>query len=139
MKRPLLTFFAIRKLRKEAGLTQEGLAEKAKISVQYVRAIEKGYDAISDEVKKKISDALNISVWALFPEIERKVDLFDFLVARHGQELVIRDKEVAMFKEVLSRMTEDEFDPLIESPATGKSVHRAIRAWAKAHGIEVIK
>jgi transcriptional regulator with XRE-family HTH domain len=150
MRKPLPLGAAIRRLRKDLGLTQDALAEKAEISVHYVRAIEAGFGAasgtISDEVKERLARALNISVWALFPEVKREVDLYNVLVNRHGKELVIRDvdapgarAEVPMFKEVLSGMSEDEFDELISSGTEPADVHRIIRRWAKAHGIEVIK
>lgn len=139
MKKPLPTFMAIRKLRNGRGWTQQKLADEAKISIQYVRAIEAGYGAVSDEVKQQLADALKISVWALFPDVKREVDLYNVLVARHGHDLVIRDKEVAMFKEVLSRMDGEEFEDLVASGTAPADVHRAIRVWAKDHDIEVIK
>jgi transcriptional regulator with XRE-family HTH domain len=115
------------------------LADEAKISIQYVRAIEGGYGAVSDEVKQQLADALRISVWALFPDVKREVNTYNVLLARHGQDLKIRDAEVAMFKEVLSKMTEDEFEELIRSGTTAADVHRIIRTFAKDHDIEVIK
>ncbi len=137
MPKPLPPSMAVRKARKDLGMTQEALSEKASISVQYLRAIEAGYGSISDDVKKRLADALNYSVWALFPDVKREVDLFNVIVARHDLEL--NPKETPMFKEVLSRMNEDEFEELISSGTTPQDVSRAIRAFAESHNIEVVK
>jgi transcriptional regulator with XRE-family HTH domain len=130
---------AVRKARKNREMTQEELAHLAGVSGSYIRSIEGGLTSISTEVKQGIAKALGYSVWALFPDVEVKVDLFNILVARHGHGLIIRDAEVAIFKEVLSQMIEDEFEELISSGTTPADVHRVIRAWAKGHNIEVIE
>ena len=139
MKKPLPSFMAVRQARKELGLTQEELAKLAGVSGSYIRSIEGGLTAVSDEVKRGIAKALNHSVWAIFPNVQVKSNLFNILVARHGQALVIRDKEVSMFKEVLSSMDGEEFEDLIQSGTLPEDVHRIIRAWAKDHDIEVVK
>jgi transcriptional regulator with XRE-family HTH domain len=139
MKQALPLFMAIKELRNAENLTQEGLAKKAGISIQYVRMIEQGYCAISDEYKEKIAQALNISVWALFPGIKREIDLMKILRVRHGKELIIKSEEIAMFNEVLSRISPDQFDELIASGISPKDVHRLIRVWAKKLNIEAIK
>jgi len=139
MNKPLPIGMAVRKRRKEEGLTQKDLAAKAVISVQYVRAIEGGYSAISDDFKKKLADALNISVWTLFSDVKREVDLFNVLLSRHGRELTIRDNEIPMFKEVLSHINEDQFDELITSGVSPADVRRLVRTWAKDMNIEVQK
>jgi len=139
MKQPIPTWMVIRQARKKLGLTQKALAKKAKISAAYIRTIEQGYGGISDEVKCRIAAALNFSVWALFPDVKREVDLYNILIQRHGRDLVIRDDEIAMFKEVLSRATEEQFERLIWSGTDPADVHKIIRRLAKEMNIEVAK
>jgi transcriptional regulator with XRE-family HTH domain len=50
----------LRRLRHEKGLTQEGLAEAAGISVRYVGAIERAKVAASVTVLGVIADALHV-------------------------------------------------------------------------------
>jgi transcriptional regulator with XRE-family HTH domain len=50
----------LRRLRHEKGLTQEGLAEAAGISVRYVGAIERAKVAASVTVLGQIADAFNV-------------------------------------------------------------------------------
>jgi transcriptional regulator with XRE-family HTH domain len=139
MKQSPPVWMIIRKLRRDAGLTQQEFADKAGISVQYVRSIEGGYTAISDKVKRKVADALNYSVWALFPDVKAEVNLYNLLVSRHGRDLVIKDREVAMFKEVLCRLTEGQFEDLIASGTSPADVHRLIREWARDFNIEAVR
>jgi transcriptional regulator with XRE-family HTH domain len=140
MKQPFQTGQEIRQLRKEKDLSQEDLAKKSGVSIQYIRMIEAGgHYEVGDKIKKQLADALDISVWALFPDVKMKVDLYRILLSRHGQALVIRDYQVPMFKEVLSRMSQDEFNELILSGSDSTYVHQKVKAWAKDHNIEVIE
>lgn len=56
----------IRALRKEAGLSQEELAAKADISVDFVSLIERGINAPSFETLETLARALNLPVKELF-------------------------------------------------------------------------
>lgn len=136
---PNSSYSSLGRARRQVGLTQQQLADAAGISVQYVRSIEGGYKDVSDEIKEKLATALNWSAWALFPDLRRRVNLFEVLRLRFGDELVIRPREEAMFKEVLSRVNEDQFEELLTSGTTEAEVHRLIRKWAKDLNIEVIK
>lgn len=51
----------IKKIRKNVGLTQEGLAEKVRISRAYMGYIEQGRNAPSLEVLEKIAKALKVN------------------------------------------------------------------------------
>jgi len=137
MKKPSPISLAIKQLRRDLNMTQEALAAKAHISVQYVRAIEGGYQDISDNIKRRIAKALNISVWALFPDVRGEVNLYNILIACHGPDLKIKEAEIPLFKEVLSRMNEDEFKELIVSGTMPEDVRRIILTWAKDHDIAV--
>jgi len=137
MKKLLPQYMAIREARDRAKLTQEALAKKAKISIQYVKMIEGGYNC-SDDVKRKVAKALGYSVWALFPEVKGEVDLYNILLSRHRPNLVIRDDQVAMFKEVLYQMNQDEFEGLIMSGTDADYVNEKVREWARTHEIEVV-
>ncbi|WP_419781227.1 helix-turn-helix domain-containing protein [Maridesulfovibrio sp.] len=51
----------IRKLRKDLGLSQQQMAEKAEISYKYLGEIERGAVNLSVEILMKISNALQIA------------------------------------------------------------------------------
>lgn len=57
----------IQKLRKQAGLTQEQLAEKAGVSLPYIGYIETGQKKPSLKVINKIAESLKVKVKDLFP------------------------------------------------------------------------
>ena len=56
----------VRALRKEAGLTQETLAEAAELHPVYISQVETGRKAVSVEALWKISKALRASMADLF-------------------------------------------------------------------------
>lgn len=56
----------VRWLRSEHGLTQEQLAERAGISVDFLSLIERGKSAPSFENLDELADALEVSVAELF-------------------------------------------------------------------------
>ena len=57
----------IRQLRDQKGMTQDQLAEKARISNKYVHDIEAGKKCISVWVLKKISRAMNVKIESILP------------------------------------------------------------------------
>lgn len=58
---------SIKKIRNQAGMTQEQLAEKAKISTTYIGYIETGKKKPSLKVINKIADVLKVKVRDLIP------------------------------------------------------------------------
>ncbi len=56
----------LRQLRKEAGFTQEQLADKADISVDFLSLVERGINAPSFESLDKLAKALGVPVRELF-------------------------------------------------------------------------
>ena len=56
----------LRKLRKEAGFTQEELSEQAEISVDFVGMIERGIRSPSPETLEKLALALNVEIADLY-------------------------------------------------------------------------
>lgn len=138
MKKPLLPHMALREARKSAGLSQTDVAKGAGISDSWLRMLEAGVEP-SEELKRKLAAALNISVWAIWPDAQVPTNRFRILEARHGQELKIPESQLPMYKEVVFRMDEDEFEELIVSGTTPAEVHKAVRAWAKEHDIEIVK
>ena len=56
----------VRSLRAERGLTQEQLAERAGISVDFLSLVERGKSSPSFENLEEIADALEVSVAELF-------------------------------------------------------------------------
>lgn len=63
---------AIRRLRTEAGYSQEGFAAHAKIGRSYFGLIERGQVNVSLDNVEKISKALGLSVGRLFTEVDRE-------------------------------------------------------------------
>ena len=64
----------IKRIRLEANLTQEELAEKSDISISYIKQIESGkdYKNISLTIMLKLSKALDTSIANLFLENKKK-------------------------------------------------------------------
>lgn len=56
----------VRVLRKQAGLSQERLAERADISVDFLSLVERGVNAPSFDTLEKLALALNVQVGELF-------------------------------------------------------------------------
>ena len=52
----------IKRLRKEKGLTQKGLAEKIGVSTAFISQVENGISKPSDDNLKKIADVLGVTV-----------------------------------------------------------------------------
>jgi transcriptional regulator with XRE-family HTH domain len=52
--------------RRQAGLTQEQLAEKTGYSVDFIGLVERGVNAPTVERLQDIADALGVEVWELF-------------------------------------------------------------------------
>jgi transcriptional regulator with XRE-family HTH domain len=59
----------IKKIRKEKNLSQEQLAEKAKVHRTYIGMIERGEKNITLTNIKKISNALETGIFELFREL----------------------------------------------------------------------
>ncbi len=60
---------AIRRLREQAGISQEKLADLAQLDRTYVGGIERGERNISLKNLKKISDALGVKISKVFEAI----------------------------------------------------------------------
>ena len=56
----------LRVLRKEAGLSQERLAEKAEVSVDFLSLVERGVNAPSFETMERLAEALGKEVREFF-------------------------------------------------------------------------
>jgi transcriptional regulator with XRE-family HTH domain len=71
----LIHIFAsnVKKYRLEKGLSQEQLAEKAKLHRTYISAIERERRNISIDNIQKISEALDIEPYLLFMNLEEDV------------------------------------------------------------------
>lgn len=64
----------LQSLRRQAGLTQEQLAEESQISVDFLSLVERGINAPSFENLEKLAKALGVAVRELFEFNESKVD-----------------------------------------------------------------
>jgi transcriptional regulator with XRE-family HTH domain len=56
----------LRQIRQEKGLTQEGLAEATRLSVDFVSLVERGINAPSFKSIEKLARALDVEVVQLF-------------------------------------------------------------------------
>ncbi|MBN1444477.1 MAG: helix-turn-helix transcriptional regulator [Candidatus Omnitrophica bacterium] len=72
----------IREMRKERGLTQEELAWKSGISLNFMGQIERGHKKPSIKTLKKISETLGIAPSALFEEIKYAPPEEDLLIEK---------------------------------------------------------
>jgi len=53
-------------LRRQAGLTQEQLAEATEVSVDFISLVERGINAPSFDTLEKLAKALGVSIQELF-------------------------------------------------------------------------
>ena len=78
----------LKELRKQKGLTQIELANKAGISHQWIASIEQGVSrGTSDRVKKSISYALGVSIEEVFPEVKKMREEVLFEIATQDRDL----------------------------------------------------
>ena len=66
------SFFAevVRQRRKNCGLSQEKLAEKADLSMKMISLVERGKRTPSLEVANRIAGGLNVPFWRLIKDAE---------------------------------------------------------------------
>jgi transcriptional regulator with XRE-family HTH domain len=60
----------VRRLREEAGYSQEAFADKAKVHRTYMGTVERGETNLTLANIEKLADALGIRVWQLLKEVE---------------------------------------------------------------------
>ncbi|KXT76238.1 hypothetical protein STRDD10_00301 [Streptococcus sp. DD10] len=91
----------IRKLRAEKGLTQQELAEKSDLSVQFINFIENNKRKVSLETLVKLLDSLEISLSEFFLPYSDQVDagVADLLLELQG--LPNRDTYIKIFREII--------------------------------------
>ncbi|HPD60222.1 MAG TPA: helix-turn-helix transcriptional regulator [Thermodesulfobacteriota bacterium] len=79
----------IRKLRKEKGLSQEALAEKADLHYTFIGEVERGEKNISIVSLEKLTKALGISLTDLFdlPELKENTDDFKKKIAQEIKQV----------------------------------------------------
>jgi transcriptional regulator with XRE-family HTH domain len=78
----------IRELRKQRGLSQEGLGDKAGLHYTYIGAVERGEKNCSIETVEKIAKALKIEIGELFPKVpERTAKDMKALAGKHMDKL----------------------------------------------------
>ena len=123
----------IKKRRKELGKSQREIAEAANISQQYVTLIERGI-VPPENVKRQIAKAIGLDVWDIWPEVRGEIDLFEWLCSR-WPDLKIGDRERSFYKEVLSRLDEDDLADLFWSGTDTKDVPSFIKKFAKKYHV----
>jgi transcriptional regulator with XRE-family HTH domain len=95
----------VRDLRKQRGLTQEGLAERSALSVDAVRGVEHGAFSPTLGTVRKLAGGLDVSLTTLFNRFQRKrhtlVDeICDYLSGKTRREMAQAWRVIrAMFKE----------------------------------------
>lgn len=92
----------IRFLRKERGMSQEELAEKAEINISYLSRLENGHNEPSVEVFKRLVDAFGVSADYLLNEEEE------------NYEIQIRDRNLAEKIRLIDALDEKKREALIE-------------------------
>ena len=60
----------IRRLREEAGYSQEAFADKAKVHRTYMGTVERGETNLTLANIEKLADALDLKMWQLLKEME---------------------------------------------------------------------
>jgi XRE family transcriptional regulator, regulator of sulfur utilization len=63
---------AIRELRQQRGMTQDALADRAKMSENYVGDTERGERNISIRVLWQLADGLGVPAWELLQETDKQ-------------------------------------------------------------------
>lgn len=62
----------VRRLRMKAGLSQERLAQRAKVSTNFVGSVERGEYGVSVEVAERFAKVLGVTLSALIARAERE-------------------------------------------------------------------
>ena len=60
----------VRRLREEAGYSQEAFADKAKVHRTYMGTVERGETNLTLANIQKLADALDLKIWQLLKEVE---------------------------------------------------------------------
>lgn len=66
----------VHELRKQVGLSQERLAEKAKLSTGYIGGLERGERNLSTSSLARIAVALELEIGSLFPSLSELTSIF---------------------------------------------------------------
>ena len=100
----------VRKLRKEKGLTQEELAERANLHPKYIGTIERGEIDIRIKNLLKITDALEIGLSEFFKGLPSKFDtekipmISEWLALIEDADTKTVEKLIAVNKEMLRQL-----------------------------------
>lgn len=82
----------ISEIRKIKGITQEGLAEKADLTVSYISKIETGKKNPTIAVIEKIAQAMGVDIYQLFVNLEPEL-MSDRTILEKIEELINTLKE----------------------------------------------
>lgn len=105
----------LRKYRKELGLTQEGLAEKANISSSFYANIERGNKSMSIEVLCKLSAALGVSSDSLLYEEKDTAALNSIIMLLRDRSPEEQEIVAAMTRSFLGELEKMNFRDIIKS------------------------
>jgi len=67
----------LKQLRREKRVTQEELAEKAKINRSYLSVLENGHSSPTVDVVERLAQGLGVSLWSLLAEVQEKHYSYD--------------------------------------------------------------
>ena len=87
----------VKKLRKQLGITQEGLAEKAGLSINFIGLFERGKNAPSLKTLQKIASALGVKIEELF-RFEKKESADEKAKALRKLVYYLKDKDIEDIK-----------------------------------------
>jgi len=119
----------IKKRRESLEMTQENLAETAKLSVQTINTIESCRMWISDKSITRLAKALNIEIFQLFMPHSISIDELDA-----GQVAVLLEfwQKIKLVVDKLDSQIDNEFKEVLQNPRQqGKKKEPEIRKPAK--------
>lgn len=125
----------LKEIRQSRGLTQVQLAEKARVSSQWVQKIEQGVTSgVMDATKEKLAAALDVNKFEIFPELRREIEIFHIVMTWLPR--LTEEQELGV-KEVLSRMSEEELAEIICSGIDKETALKIIWKYAKKYGVSL--
>lgn len=91
----------IRNLRKQKGLSQEGLGWKSELHFTYIGAVERGERNCSIMTLKKIAKGLEIDIKDLFDSPDHKIDINKFKKEINNKVNLLSPQALIALKEIL--------------------------------------
>jgi transcriptional regulator with XRE-family HTH domain len=98
----------IRDLRKQRGLSQEGLGWKAELHFTYIGAVERGERNCSIITLEKIAKGLEINIKDLFDSPDHKTDINKLKKEINNKVNLLSPQSLTLLKEMLKHIDMDK-------------------------------